>query len=187
MKISIEQEGFEIAEMKIQLSEEELKTMESYRLPRYAEIPNVGLYLNQVAKYINEYMEPFCDMNITESMISNYVKKHLVSNPIKKQYDREQIAYLIFIAVAKAVLSMDHIQMLFELKKQAYESQVAYDYFACEFENALQYIFGICDEMKEAGKEQNDAKMLCRDVILTAVRKIYLDACFRKLENKTVK
>ena len=27
-----------------------------YSLPAYAEIPNVGLYLEQVTKYLNEYL-----------------------------------------------------------------------------------------------------------------------------------
>lgn len=170
--------------MEIELSKQTLDTMIAYHLPKYAEIPNVGLYLNQVAKYINEYMAPFEDMNITESMISNYVKKHLVSNPVKKQYNREQIAYLMFLAIAKSVLSMDNIRMLFELQKQTYESQVAYDYFVNEFENVLWYVFGIRESMDNIGEDQNDVKMLCRDVILTAVRKLYLDQCFRTIEEQ---
>ena len=48
-------------------------------------------------------------------MISNYVKKKLVSNPVKKQYSREQIAYLLFIAVAKSALSMDEIKLVLEM------------------------------------------------------------------------
>ena len=29
-----------------------------FRLPRYSEITNVGLYLEQVAKYVSVYLEP---------------------------------------------------------------------------------------------------------------------------------
>ena len=67
-------------------------SVRNFRLPRYEEIPNVGLYLEQTAKYINEYLAPMQDGALTPSMISNYVKKHLISNPIKKQYSRDQIA-----------------------------------------------------------------------------------------------
>lgn len=168
--------------MGIQSDQEMRKLMEAYRLPKYTEIPNVGLYLNQVAKYINEYMEPFEDMNITESMISNYVKKHLIASPVKKQYDREQIAYLIFMAMAKSVLSMDNIKLLMDLQKQNYDSQRAYDYFACEFENILQYVFGIKDTLDTIGEDQNETKALCHDVIQTVVRKLYLDQCFKNLK-----
>ena len=97
-----------------------IESIKDFNLPEYNEIPNVGLYLEQTAKYINEYLKPIQDSPITGSMISNYVKKGLVSNPIKKQYSREQIAYLFFISVAKSVISMDDIKLLLNLQKIGY-------------------------------------------------------------------
>lgn len=170
--------------MEIQLNQDVLDAIRLYSLPRYHEIPEVGLYLNQVAKYVNIYMRPFCDMNITEAMIGNYVKKRLVANPREKQYSREQLAYLLFIAVAKSVLSLNHIQLLLDIQKQTYDSQVAYDYFCCEFENALQYVFGIKSSMDNVGEETDDAKFLLRNVIVAATHKIYLDHCFCMIEKR---
>ena len=69
-----------------------LKFVNEKRLPRYREIPNVGLYLDQVVKYINENLEPL-HLSITPSMLSNYVKKGYIASPIKKQYYAEQIRY----------------------------------------------------------------------------------------------
>ena len=40
-----------------------------YRMPRYKEIPNVGLYLEQTVKYINECLAPI-EISITPSMLS---------------------------------------------------------------------------------------------------------------------
>lgn len=170
--------------MDIQLNQDVVDAIRSYRLPRYHEIPDVGLYLNQAAKYINTYMQPFCDMNITESMISNYVKKHLVTNPEKKQYSREQLAYLLFIAVAKTVLPLDHIQLLLDIQKQTYDSRIAYDYFCCEFENMLQYVFGAKKSLETVGQDTNDAKFLFRNIIVTAAHKIYLDHCFHMIASR---
>ncbi|MBR6725209.1 MAG: DUF1836 domain-containing protein, partial [Erysipelotrichaceae bacterium] len=48
-----------------------------FNLPTYKEIPSVGLYLDQTSKYINEVLLDLPDAMITNSMISNYVKKHL--------------------------------------------------------------------------------------------------------------
>ena len=48
-------------------------------------------------------------LSLTASMVSNYVKKGLVSNPVKKQYSREQISYLIYISIAKVSVSIDNI------------------------------------------------------------------------------
>ena len=148
------------------------------KLPAYHEIPNVGLYLEQTAKYISEYLEPLQDVTITTSMISNYVKKGLVDNPIKKQYGREQIAYLLFIAVAKTVMSMENIGQLLMLQKRTYPSERAYEYFRREFENVMQYVFGLKDEPAVIGEEVSDEKLLLRNVITAVAHKIYLDTCF---------
>lgn len=48
-------------------------SMKEFRLPRYAEIPNVGLYLEQVAKYINGFLYSLNCAEITTSMIINYM------------------------------------------------------------------------------------------------------------------
>lgn len=167
--------------MELRVNEETLEAIRICHLPRYHEIPDVGLYLNQVAKYINGYLTPFCDMSITESMISNYVKKRLVSNPEKKQYNREQLAYLIVIAVAKSILSLENVRQLLELRKQTYSCETAYNYFCGEFENVLQYVFGIRETMEQVGEEQSDAKFLFRNIIITVAHKIYLDQCFLAL------
>jgi len=163
---------------------EAIRAVQNYRLPRYHEIPNVGLYLNQVTKYINDYLALFPDMAITESMISNYVKKRLVANPRKKQYDREQIAYLIVIDVAKSVLPLDYVKRLLAIQQKTYPCDVAYDYFCCEFENVLQFVFGCKAEMEEIGQDSNDTKMLFRRVIVTVAHKIYLEYSFRNLKDE---
>ena len=90
-----------------------------YRMPRYKEIPNVGLYLEQTVKYINECLAPI-EISITPSMLSNYVKKGYIDRPIKKQYYADQIAYAIYIVIIKQVLSMDNIASLFVLQKATY-------------------------------------------------------------------
>lgn len=148
-----------------------------FRLPKYNEIPNVGLYLEQTAKYISE-IGNMGDVTITGSMISNYVKKGLIANPVKKQYNRDQIAYLIFITMAKSVLSMEDIKLLIEIQKTTYEPSVAYNYFVSEFENVLQYVFGLKDEMGTIGRNDHESKVMLRNLIITVAYKAYLDRCF---------
>lgn len=149
-----------------------------FQLPRYHEIPNVGLYLEQTTKYIEEYLEPFHDLSITGSMISNYVKKGLIANPIKKQYYRDQIAYLMFTAFAKSVLSLDNVDMLFRMQKKVYTPEKAYNYFCDEFENVLQYVFSIKDTLDNVGSDITDEKLILRNTIITICHKLYLDQCF---------
>ena len=104
-------------------------SIDTFRLPTYQEIPDVGLYLEQTAKYISDCLAPVQDLPVTGSMISNYVKKGLIAKPVRKQYSREQIAQLMFIAVAKMVLSMDDVHLMLTIQRQTYPSLVAYVYF----------------------------------------------------------
>ena len=146
-----------------------------FRLPRYTEIPTVGLYLEQASKYICEYLEPLGDFSLTPSMISNYVKKGLISSPVIKQYSREQIAYLFFIAVGKSVLSLDALANFIALQKRTYDLQRAYDYFCEEFENVLAFTFEVTDVMEVKGVDNTVEKRLLYACIVAAVEKLYLE------------
>ena len=168
-----------------QPQKDEIKaSIENFRLPRYDEIPDVGLYLEQTTKYISELLSPLEDISITRSMISNYIKQGLVSNPVKKQYSRDQIAYLIYIAIAKTVLSLDHIRLLIEMQQKTYDNAVAYNYFCMEFENILFYVFEFKDSAEQIGKDSTELKMMLRNMIITVAHKIYLDKCFNSIGNE---
>ena len=84
-----------------------------FALPRYRDLPAVGLYLDQTVQYVNACFRTFCGVELTPSMVSNYVKKGILSHPVKKKYTREQIASLMYIVVSKTVLSMENIDTLF--------------------------------------------------------------------------
>lgn len=153
-----------------------------FHLPRYAEIPNVGLYLEQVAKYVNGYLIPLGCMELTTSMISNYVKKGIVPNPIKKLYYAEQIAYLFFIAVAKNVLSIENAHVIIKMQKEVYDSQVAYDYFCDELERMLRSVFDMEYEAPINANEKNHkVKSMLQSVLFAAAHMIYLNDRFTEL------
>lgn len=167
--------------MKVESKQRIAESVKDFRLPRYNEIPNVGLYLEQATKYMGEYLEPLGDFSLTTSMISNYVKKGLISNPVKKQYSREQIAYLFFIAVAKSVLSLDALTGLIRLQQQTYTLARAYDYFCLEFENLLQFTFELKDTIDMSGEDASDEKRLLFTCVVAAVQKIYLEKCLEAI------
>ena len=159
--------------------------IEKFRMPRYREIPDVGLYLDQTVKYVNRYLAPLGCMEITSSMVSNYVKKGYITNPVKKQYDAEQIAYLFFISVAKSVLSMDNIARLFDMQRKMYTSEVAYDFFCEEIENMLQYTFGLKAQLDEVGTpaDKSETKIMLRSTIIAVTHIIYLSNRFETMKN----
>ncbi|MGN0995973.1 MAG: DUF1836 domain-containing protein [Candidatus Ventricola sp.] len=155
--------------------------IEHFRLPAYYEIPDVGLYLEQTAKYITDYLGPIQDTPMTGSMISNYVKKGLIKSPVRKQYNREQIAQLIFIAVAKMVMSMDDLHLMLDIQQRTYPSQVAYDYFRQELGSTLDAVFGLRSEPDAADANATDEKIMLRNMIITAAHRVYLDKLFAVL------
>jgi len=155
-----------------------------FSLPKYREIPDVGLFLEQTTKYISGVISPLCGITITSSMISNYVKKKLIANPVKKQYSREQIAYLIFIAIAKSVLSLEHIQTLIEMQKASYTEEEAYAYFCEELQNVLRVSFGIEREYRKIGVHNSEQKNILRNTIIAVANKIYLEKVLSEWTNE---
>ena len=161
--------------MNLKIDEKALTALSSYSLPSFKEIPDVGLYLNQCATYINRLFEDIYGISITESMISNYVKKGLIASPVKKQYSRDQIAYLIFIAICKSVLSLDALDAFLRLQRQSYPLQRAYDYFVREFESLLLFTFELTDTADMFPETSSDGKRLLYTCIIAAVQKVYLE------------
>ena len=45
--------------------------VQGFRMPRYRELPDMGLYLEQTVKYINNVLQPLGGTELTGSMVSN--------------------------------------------------------------------------------------------------------------------
>ena len=66
---------------------------ENFRLPRWSEIPNIDLYIDQVVSYLENYLSNYIknenekksDKIITKTMINNYVKHEVIKPPINKK------------------------------------------------------------------------------------------------------
>lgn len=155
-----------------------------FALPRYAELPQVGLYLDQTVQYINGYFRTFCGVELTPSMVSNYVKKGILPHPVRKKYSRDQLASLMYIVVSKTVLSMENIDTLFKMQRAHCSAGAAYDYFCEEMENCLPFVFGCSREIRDLAVDAADEKFLLRSTILSAANKMYLDCCFDALRQE---
>lgn len=157
------------------------ETVKDFRFPRYNEIPDVGLYLEQATKYVCGYLAPLGEYSLTPSMISNYVKKGLIANPVRKQYGREHIAYLFFVAIAKSVLSLDALTGFIKVQQNSYALPKAYDYFCEQFEELLRFTFELQDNMEIVGEDNTDEKRLLFTCIVAAVQKVYLEKCLEAI------
>ena len=155
-----------------------------FRMPRHREIPDVGLYLDQTVQLVNSCFRGFPGVELTPSMVSNYVKKGVISHPVKKKYSREQLASLIYIVLSKNVLSLENIDTLFQMQRAHCTAAEAYDYFCDEMENCLPFVFGCTREIRDLAVDAADEKLLLRSTILAAANKMYLDCCFNALRQE---
>ncbi len=152
-----------------------------FHLPRYAQLPDMGLYLEQTTKYINQCLIPLGCMEITGSMIRNYVKMGLIAKPQQKQYYADQIAHLFGITILKTVLSLEYIKELFVMQERIYSNEVAYDYLCMELENVLYFRFGVTESADNIGKTSTMEKEMLRSAVTSVSHIIYLNACFAYL------
>ena len=146
-----------------------------FSLPRYRELPSVGLYLDQTVQLVNSCFRGFPGVELTPSMVSNYVKQKLVPAPQKKLYTAEHLARLLFIAVVKPVVPLEGLRLMFSIQEECYPLQTAYDYFCDEFENMLGAAFGVAPAVEGLGETESDAKDLLRSTISATVNKVCLD------------
>ena len=109
------------------------KYMNSFRLPDWEEIPDLGLYMEQLTVLLQEYLDYFPpelkeEQFITASTINNYVRTRVMPEPVKRRYYRVHIAYLIVILTLKQSLSMALIHKV--LPTELPEEQVRQIYTA---------------------------------------------------------
>lgn len=77
-------------------------------------IPNIGLYMDQVTTFMEEQFRSTRrheeDKILTKTMINNYAKNHLLPPPVKKKYSKEHVLTMIFIYYFKNFLSIKDIE-----------------------------------------------------------------------------
>ncbi len=131
-----------------------------FHCPRWNELPELELYMDQVLSIIEKNLSLFGenqerDKNkekedkekesstlLTPTMINNYVKHKILPPPQKKRYSKEHLALLHIICLAKRVLSMSEIKTVIDAFGDEYDVAYKYDLFCDEVENALKMTFG---------------------------------------------
>ena len=111
------------------------------KLPRWNELPDLELYMDQVLSLIERYLGSYPGFDrkgLTASMVNNYVKLGVMPAPVKKKYTRVHIAHLIMICVLKASLPIDSIKNLISESVSRREESAIYNEFCDKFETSVQ-------------------------------------------------
>lgn len=141
----------------------------AFHFPRWEELPEVDLYMDQVVGYLNQKLSVFCGADetetgqyITPTMINNYVKQKIIAAPVKKRYDRTCLSALIVLFCAKQVLSIGMTGTLIACCRWREDPVCAYNRFCQIFEDVIH------DTVSGTQTHMQTAKKSAEDDMLTA-------------------
>ncbi|KAF1299604.1 fatty acid-binding protein DegV [Enterococcus sp. JM4C] len=115
--------------------------LSTFHLPKWEELPELDLYMDQVLTLIDRYLSPVIQPEkhtlLTSSMVNNYVKLGLIPAPEKKRYSKRHVAFLVAITLLKQVLTIPEIKEGILFQGKAVGIREAYNLFCHEQELAI--------------------------------------------------
>lgn len=152
----------------------------AFHCPRWAELPGIDLYMDQLSGYINGVFQPLYgrlqdDPMLTKAMVNNYVKQRVIERPTNKKYNKSQLAQLIAICALKQVFSIPEVCVLVRTGLESYPIERAYDYFCVELEHALEAAFRGEDAPRpDTAAHPSQVSLLVRRATLAYASKVYV-------------
>ncbi len=148
-----------------------------FHIPRWEELPNFPLYIDQVVSYIvdNLSMIFYDEKIITNSMINNYVKHGIVTPPVKKKYERIHVAYFIVVCILKKAYSLQEISQLIKIQISVFSTDQSYNYFCEEIEACIKAIINQ-EPVQHAPSSSTNKEVvyLLHNTVLSVTHKIYV-------------
>ncbi|MBR6514864.1 MAG: DUF1836 domain-containing protein [Clostridia bacterium] len=153
-----------------------LEEIRAYHCPRWDELPDLELYMDQVMSVLDKNLKIFIGddpaKSVTPTMINNYVKHKLVRPPKNKRYDRGQIANLYIITLLKQIMSLGEINDAVTCVKQKYSTKDAYNRFCDIFEGSLALVF-FEENIPVTGSEFSETDAIIRSITLAYANMLY--------------
>ena len=156
--------------MNTELTEGLYESAQQLHLPRWSELPDFGLYLDQVLGFVDSRLEHYDVQNarkLTASMVNNYVKMGAIPAPVRKKYYRSQLAMLIVICILKPILSIGDIRDLMVAELASENGSALYDGVCEMFERANLSAAG---ETEEAFRSCETEEAARRALLQSALR-----------------
>lgn len=156
-------------------------------LPRWDELPDISLYLEQVLELVNGNLEKYLedDKNgriLTQTMVNNYVKHGFIQSPVKKRYDKTALASLIAIAVLKDIFTIKEISQLISLAIDASNPEESYNYFCQLVEETTENV--LMQGKQNILCNEKDPRGICSSAVMAFASKYYVNKVFL-LKNET--
>ena len=150
----------------------EAQDLVKYHCPRWEELPEIDLYVDQVVSILQKNLVIFSkDVDnpvITSSMINNYVKKDILNSPIKKKYNREHLAKLFVICICKKLMSISEIGESIKNMEKIYSVEEGYNIFCDELEKSIKHAFDYENKKVDLPLEEKTRELATLKAITTA-------------------
>lgn len=160
-------------------------------IPRWEELPDLDLYMDQVLSYVNGKLAVLVPEDakpvLTSSMVNNYVKTSIVKPPVKKHYKRYHLAFLFVVVLMKWCYSLSEISELITIYSDLHDKERIsrdYDKFVSVFESCLGEVFDTGNMQSVYFDDPSDAQLLMTNVIRTVCGKIYVEAGIARMSVK---
>ena len=124
------------------------------------------------------------DKNLTSTMINNYVKHKVIPAPVKKKYEKEHLANLTIVCIAKQILSLSEIQSMMQQLCVLGSIEQIYDDFCAVLENRLGSMFGTKTCEKNL---QTETQSILDALVGAFVNKLYLQRLIQDAEQLDMK
>ncbi|NKZ28977.1 DUF1836 domain-containing protein [Facklamia miroungae] len=101
------------------------------------------MFNQEVVDYIQECLDPIMNSEVamTSTMIQNYSKWGVIPKIHGRKYGREQLAFLLIIAVYKRILPIEKVRQGIEIQMRSVSIEQGYNLFAQSMNVAVQRIF----------------------------------------------
>ena len=163
---------------------------QDFHMPRYDEIPDIDLYMDQLLAYIDKVLSPLLITNsekiFTTSMVNNYVKQGVLPPTVKKRYPREHVIILMEICLAKQIYSIQEIGKLIAVQHAIFDTRTSYNYICTELENALKCTFANEPLIKDSGNSNQMARLLVRNTVIAFAHKLHTQILCNELYDEHV-
>ena len=127
-------------------------SLEAFRLPAWEELPDFGLYMDQVIAILNRYLDalPAVDASISASTINNYVRLRVMPAPYKKKYSRIHLAYLLMICTLKQGMGIAGIRQILPADLSEEKMHRFYDQYTHHHSDVRQLFLRQVEELAHA-------------------------------------
>ncbi|MBR2028750.1 MAG: DUF1836 domain-containing protein [Oscillospiraceae bacterium] len=163
---------------------------QDFHMPRYDEIPDIDLYMDQLLAYIEKILTPLfvqsSEKILTTSMVNNYVKQGVLPATVKKRYSREHVILLMEICLAKQMYSIQEIGKLLAVQNAIFDMKTSYNYICTELENALKSTFANEPLSKDSGSSNKMARLLVRNTVIAFAHKLHTQMLCEELYKENV-